>query len=609
MHDGQDGLETVTGTAARARRRPGGRRPRGVARFLRHSWWLVAVAGGSGLILGYVGFDKYFGLRGEIVTAWDIVYLVFQLIKLSSGAPPGPIPWELSLARFLLPAASAYAAVTALALVLRDQGRRARLRFARGHTVVCGLGRLGGLVAAEFARQGHTLAVIELDRNNPNLEACRQAGAAVILGDATRPAVLQSAGVERAKVLLAMCGADGTNAEIAAIARRLIRGRRRRPLTCIVRVSDPRLTELLRDTLYSDERADGLRLELTNFEELAARALVQAHPAPAAGEGGQAPHVMVWGDGGLATSLVLHLARAWRARASGAGHRLRVSLIGPEADAAAGRLASWYPELEHACDLRPAVANATPHDLAQIALGEGGPSSSLVYICLEDSAAGLAGGLALGRRPPPYAGKIVVCVEDEIGLARLLQESGWLGGRAGHVTVFPLLEHVGRVEVVLGGTHERLARAIHEDYLQAQIARGDSLADNPSLVQWNELPESLREANRRQADHIHAKLEALGCGLAPLTDWAAEAFAFTPDEVERLSQMEHARWAEDARAAGWRYAAGRKDAARKTHPSLVAWEALPEGEKDKDRQAARSLPRLLALAGLQIHRPRASGAG
>jgi hypothetical protein len=34
----------------------------------------------------------------------------------------------------------------------------------------------------------------------------------------------------------------------------------------------------------------------------------------------------------------------------------------------------------------------------------------------------------------------------------------------------------------------------------------------------------------------------------------------------------------------------------------VAWESLPEGEKEKDRQAVRSLPRLVALAGLQIYR-------
>jgi hypothetical protein len=163
------------------------------------------------------------------------------------------------------------------------------------------------------------------------------------------------------------------------------------------------------------------------------------------------------------------------------------------------------------------------------------------------------------------------------------------------------------MEVVLGGTHELVARAIHDDYVRARTGLGETPADNPSLAAWEALPEALRDSNRRQADHIHAKLEALGCGLAPLTDWDAETFAFTPDEIERLSQMEHARWMDDARLAGWRHATGAKDPVHKTHPSLVPWESLPESEKDKDRQAVRSLPHLMALAGLQIYRRQGTG--
>ncbi len=604
MDEGREDLGGAVNTARHALRPKGASRWRVVKWAQTHPWWVVVAVGGTGLLLGYVGFDKYFAQRGEVAAPWDIVYLVFQLIKLSSGAPPGPIPWELSLARFLLPAASAYAALAALALILRDRIQRARLRFVRGHTVVCGAGRLGTLVTTEFLRQGQTVAVIDLSRDHPNLEACRQAGAVVIPGDATRPEMLRASGVDRAKVLLAVCGDDATNAEVAAIARRLVQGRRRSPLTCVVRVSDPRLTELLRDTLFSADRADGIRLEMTNFEDLAARAVLRAHPLPEAGAGGRAPHVIVLGDGALAAGLISHLARSWRARASGGGERLRISLIGPDAKAAAGRLRSWFPQLDHACELLPLEADAGPQELARaasIGVGNDRPRS-IAYICLDDGAAGLAAGLALERMLPAGADPIVVCVEDERGLAGLLRESGWFGARAGRLIVFPLVEHIGRMEVVLGGTHELVARAVHDDYVRARTALGETPVDNPSLAAWEALAEALRDSNRRQADHIHAKLEALGCGLAPLTDWDAEAFAFTPDEIERLSQMEHARWMDDARLAGWRHAPGAKDPARRTHPSLVPWEALPDGEKDKDRQAVRSLPRLVALAGLQIYR-------
>ena len=309
MDDGREDLGGAVTTARHALRpkaSPAGGLSSG-PRPIRGGW--SSCVGGSGLILGYVGFDKYFAWRGESVTAWDIVYLVLQLIPVNSGAPPGRIPWELSLARFLVPAVSAYAALSALALVLRDQIQRVRLRFVKGHTVVCGAGRLGTLIATEFSRQGQAVAVIDLDRDHPNLEACRQAGAVVIPGDATRPEMLRAAGVERAKVLLAVCGSDATNAEVAAVVRRLVQGRRRSPLTCVVRVSDPRLTELLRDTLFSADRADGIRLEMTNFADLAARAVLRAHPVPEAGAGGRAPNVVVMGAGTLTTSLISHLVR------------------------------------------------------------------------------------------------------------------------------------------------------------------------------------------------------------------------------------------------------------------------------------------------------------
>ncbi len=191
MNDGREDLGSVAPTAAERYRPKRASRLRVVNWVRTHPWWVVVIVGGSGLILGYVGFDRYFAGRGESVTAWDILYLVVQLIPVNSGAPPGRIPWELSLARFLVPAVSAYAALSALALVLRDQIQRVRLRFVKGHTVVCGAGRLGTLIATEFSRQGQAVAVIDLDRDHPNLEACRQAGAVVIPGDATRPEMLR----------------------------------------------------------------------------------------------------------------------------------------------------------------------------------------------------------------------------------------------------------------------------------------------------------------------------------------------------------------------------------------------------------------------------------
>jgi hypothetical protein len=63
------------------------------------------------------------------------------------------------------------------------------------------------------------------------------------------------------------------------------------------------------------------------------------------------------------------------------------------------------------------------------------------------------------------------------------------------------------------------------------------------LSEWAEK----KESNRRYADHISLKLQAVDCYLAPLQDWDALEFQFTTLEVETLAEMEHERWVQERR--------------------------------------------------------------
>jgi hypothetical protein len=142
---------------------------------------------------------------------------------------------------------------------------------------------------------------------------------------------------------------------------------------------------------------------------------------------------------------------------------------------------------------------------------------------------------------------------------------------------------------------ERLARAIHEQYLAA-VSSG--IFDGPTAaVPWVELGDDRRANNRAQARDIEAKLARIGCRIARGVD----DFAFTESEVERLARDEHDRWVAQRAASGWTYGAVR-DERIKRHPSMVRWEQLPEGERDKDRNAVRVIPTVLAAAGLRPRR-------
>jgi hypothetical protein len=147
---------------------------------------------------------------------------------------------------------------------------------------------------------------------------------------------------------------------------------------------------------------------------------------------------------------------------------------------------------------------------------------------------------------------------------------------------------------------ERLARTIHEHYLAEQVSKGTPTGSNRSLVAWDHLDEDLRQANRGQAGHIGRKLELINAALAPRTG-PAEPFEFTTDELERLAELEHERWAEERQASGWRYAPVRDDEA-KHHDLMVEWSKLTEEQRDKDREAVRNLPAILAEAGLRVVR-------
>jgi len=142
-----------------------------------------------------------------------------------------------------------------------------------------------------------------------------------------------------------------------------------------------------------------------------------------------------------------------------------------------------------------------------------------------------------------------------------------------------------------------LARSLHAEYLQMRLRAGDDPAFNPSMVPWDQLPDSLRASNRDQAAHIRVKLMALDYDIAP--GESGTEFAFTGDQVETLSIMEHDRWMTQREADGW-VLGDRKDAETRISPSMVPWDDLTEEMREIDREFVRSMPRLLATAGFRI---------
>lgn len=585
-----------------------GRVGRTLAALWDAQWPLIGAVGVLTLVLGFIGFRRYGEATGGSTGFWDVLYLDIQLFPLQSGAVPSPIPWELEAARFLAPVTAGFAVAAALAGLFSSQLRLARNRRG-GHVVVCGLGRKGLLLTQALRERGQRVVVVERDAGNDLLETCRATGAAVLLGDARHDALLRDAGVVSAARLVAVCGDDGVNAEVAVRARELVRGRRRTPLACIAHVVDPDLCDLLEARELRDSQEASFTLDFFNVFATGARAMLNRYP-PAPSAGGAAPHVLVVGLGRLGATLVVQVARDWWAEHAGSGALPRLTVVDPSASAAAHALALRYPQLTEGCTLEPVdvAPDAPEFEHGEFLFdGQGRCGLTAAYVCLDEDGVALSAALALHARLEGLGVRTVVRTGRAVGLASLLGAREETVGA--DLVAFPLLDWTCDPDLLFGGIYEVIARAGHEDSIHAARARGETPATSPSMVPWEELPERYRRSSLAQARHIGVKLRAVGLGVGPLTDWDAARFTFAPEEVEQLAELEHERFVAERIGDGWTSASGPSDPDRRTSPWLIRWHELPEDVKEIDRRAVRRIPTVLARAGFQVVGRVRAGAG
>ena len=88
-----------------------------------------------------------------------------------------------------------------------------------GHTILCGYGRAGKILAAELQRAGSAFVVV--DQDEAKLSEAEAEGMLILAGNAVDEATLVQAGVERAKTLATILPDDAANVFITLTAREL----------------------------------------------------------------------------------------------------------------------------------------------------------------------------------------------------------------------------------------------------------------------------------------------------------------------------------------------------------------------------------------------------
>lgn len=425
---------------------------------------------------------------------------------------------------------------------------------------VCGAGPLPGRVREALMREGRPVRLVSPER-----------AARLRPGECETLVLVE--GPEAAGLIL-------------DLRRRLTERRRRtEPLRVIlVHAADP--APNLPAELGRLDTEGPLRLETFALEDRAARALLIRWPLHFGMDPQfrQRPHLLI---AGFAPPARAFLLQALRLIQYGEEHP-RVTVVCDDARSVAEGFARAYPQAGQVAEICWVSPDAL--DLAPPC-----PSVTQALVSLDPPALGLnlAQGLAarlarLQQVSPPFL--------LEVGDA---QPMGAIGDWDGQIFPFSYLQEACRPQVLLDGEGDRLAQSIHEHYTDSIAAQGRDPAAEPAGAPWSRLAATYRDANRRQADHLGAKLVVTDCRAVP--EERVESFAFAPLEVERLVAIEHLRWAADRHLDGWSYAP-KRDNTRKHHPQLVPYPDLSDPMKDLDRYAVRGVPALLARSGLGVVR-------
>jgi hypothetical protein len=556
----------------------------------------LVLFGVAAFLLGLWGWRLDNPVAG--VSGWvDDVFRTFQLLTLQFPHDASSPHWQLNLARFLLPTIALLQSYRIVLSAIRSPARLALLGFRHGHIIVVpGKGAVGRAMLLEV--QLHNLRAVAVA---PDLMANERARMEeyrlpVLNADPYLDATWHQTRADRASLVVVSHGGDIDNLNIVVtVADALSSSRRGHGPMLVVTLESDTLAEQVDVALDHAARHSGLRYRRLSVPDEAARMLFLEPPLPACkADRTQPSHIIIIGAGAGARSVLRH-ALTLGQDAADAGPIVTILASDQEMaaetllnqDGIPGYVANFRLV---ACDIACGVPDAVLDTMLDDA-----PPPVMVCVCLADDAA-VTMGIALARQAelrkwPNFPIAVHQARED-----RFLQLLARENTSSGHSRLRPFggILPAGTLQRLQTESDDILPRAVHEHYLETMRRTG---ASEGTPVPWDELPENMRYANRASADHMAVKLAAIGCHAIA---GSAPPFAFTDAEIDVLARMEHRRWSGERLLRGWR--PGERDNDRRLHPDLKPYEELDEREQEKDRDAVRAIPEVLAQAGLSIVR-------
>ncbi|HWB54822.1 MAG TPA: NAD-binding protein, partial [Tepidisphaeraceae bacterium] len=518
---------------------------------------------------------------------------------------------------------------------LRHEYRFLKLRFWKGHYVVCGLGHKGFAFIRSITdvELNSRIVVIDPAPSHELVGACDEAGICIIIADAAEPDTLERARVTYAKEIIAITGSDETNVRIAAEVKRLRKkaadhGQKLMPAVCRVHMSSAYLPQTLQKWTETESDSTTTLRFFDVFDNEARRFLLEL---PLDGENGIKPddpttvHVVVLGMGRMGSALV---ARAAKMGHFANGKPIRISVVDREANKREKQFYFRYPILaekkKDVWDLNFYQDEIDSFEIRQwIEKWAIEPNVLLqVFVCLDNNTLSTEFGLRVRDFLKDHRNcNISIRISSRESLYPILQaedekssdkeKQGWLRRVVAflmrkhkrtapkkdakthvesehRIRLFGMIEDTCTNETFRNEYNENLARAIHNQHVVNALENQPERKGKPSLAPWDVLIDEFRESNRQQADHISIKMRAIGCRVVDAKDKSADA-VFASEEIEVLAELEHRRWNADRWLAGWRKGEPKSEE-RRISPYLVPWDQLSYDIQGYDRKNVQNIP-------------------
>jgi|TARA_B110000263_G_scaffold49704_1_gene41514 hypothetical protein len=566
-----------------------------IIRFVRQSitrlsWCAMFFVGLLVCMLGTVGFYQAHPHSG-VQPLLTSLYRALQLFTLESGAIDDAT-WHLEIARWGAAIIISGAMFKTLLLAFEKKLNLWIIRSLHGHVVICGAGQRGIKLAHDYAESGRDVVLVDhLGIDKLDFDLSTSISIFHIEGCACDIGVLQAAGFGNCATCFLVLSKDDDNLAVLSVIQQYRDGDpETTTVQCHIHIDNFIAFGLVIDQL----KLPSIELSQFSMPNMIMRSFFHNTSLDRHIAKGRSREIIILGASKLTTHCITQIARSF---ISDSGQQIRITYISPNSTMCCDQINKRYPQIHRLVEFNPIDTDTPLNALKAVCHSLEQPELTSLFICDDSSTNALLTYLKAKNLHEIPACQIAISIHSTRNGSQLIP-SGWNDSDSQNPELFGSGNSVCSAEAIVLEQIDMLAKHIHQKYLDSKLTDREQDQDSNAVCNWSELAEHYKEANRRQADHIYAKLRYIGASVEPLSDGTASLLEFTEAEVDQLAKIEHQRWCAEQYLAGWQHGTDHSTTDL-THPDLVPWDRLSDVVKNYDRQPVNQIPQLLGLIGLQ----------